>query len=240
MIELTERVSHLDQALERFISSTAEAIAELKADNLRRAQEHDRMLAGHDRMLAGHDRMLAGHDRMLAGHDRMLAEMKADHACVIKELNQKMGELSNRLGTMVEDFVIPNIPRIAREYFGCQEILDFFPRRIRRHPGVRGREREFDVICVTEKAVLWCEAKSSPRTQQLEGFVAGLPEFLEYFPEYQGLRLIRMLASLQLEESAVRFLTRHKVYALALAGDTMEPVNFREVSEAEREGSEPV
>jgi hypothetical protein len=204
------------------------------------------MLAGHDRMLAEMKaesaRRAQETERILAGHDRMLAEMKADQARrteeqerLRKELNQKMGELSNRLGTMVEDFVVPNIPRIAREYFGCQEMLDLFPRRVRRHPVDRGREREFDVICVAEKAVLWCEAKTTPRPEFLEAYVAGLGEFEEYFPEYEGLRLIRILASLRLEASAVRYLTRQKVYAMTLAGETMELVNYREVSEAEGE-----
>jgi hypothetical protein len=32
------------------------------------------------------------------------------------------GELANKMGTLVEDIVAPNIPRIAKRYFGAEEL----------------------------------------------------------------------------------------------------------------------
>jgi len=42
-----------------------------------------------------------------------------------REMNKRWGELANKMGTLVEDIVAPNISGIAREYFGCNDIKDF-------------------------------------------------------------------------------------------------------------------
>src|SRR3990172_5540133 len=38
------------------------------------------------------------------------------------DLNKKWGELANKMGTIVEAIVGPNIPTIAKKYFGCGEL----------------------------------------------------------------------------------------------------------------------
>jgi len=43
-------------------------------------------------------------------------EMREDR----KRMNKQWGDLANRLGTLAEDIVAPNIPRIVRDYFGCK------------------------------------------------------------------------------------------------------------------------
>ena len=51
---------------------------------------------------------------------------------------RQLGDIANRMGTIVEDIVAPNIPAIARNHFGCKD-MEFFGLRItKRHSqGVR-------------------------------------------------------------------------------------------------------
>ncbi|WP_373507557.1 hypothetical protein [Thiocapsa sp.] len=38
-----------------------------------------------------------------------------------KSMNRQWGELANRLGTLVEDIVAPNLPKVARDLLGCPQ-----------------------------------------------------------------------------------------------------------------------
>jgi hypothetical protein len=58
-------------------------------------------------------------------------ETRADR----KSMNKQWGELANKMGTVVEDIVAPNIPRIAREYFHCEIIEDFSVTKRSQPPG---------------------------------------------------------------------------------------------------------
>jgi len=49
-----------------------------------------------------------------------------------KLMNKQWGDLANRLGTMVEDIVAPNLPRAASELLGCEH-PSLFALRVVRH-----------------------------------------------------------------------------------------------------------
>jgi hypothetical protein len=252
--DLAQRNTKYDQMLAETRAEAAQRnakydqmLAESRAEAAQRNAKYDQMLAGHDRMLAEmkaeatqrnakYDQMLAEsraeaaqrnakYDQMLSGHDGMLADMK-------KTFNRQMGELSNRLGTVVEDIVAPNVRRIARECFECGRFREFSVRLVKTHPISLDREREFDVLYVGTDAAVWAEAKLTPRQDHLEDFVERLGEFAEYFPQYAGLRLIPVFASMNLAPSMVRFLTRRRVYALVMGEETMDLANFQEVQAA--------
>ena len=48
-----------------------------------------------------------------------------------KRMDKHWGKLANKLGTIVEDIVAPNVPRIAKEFFGIEDI-DLFAVRVRK------------------------------------------------------------------------------------------------------------
>ena len=78
-------------------------------------------------------------------------------------------------------------------------------RRKRVHPTDHSKQREFDVLCVGEKVVLWNETKATARQDYIDGFVAALPEFFEYFPDYGGRTLIPIFASLHLSAETIQY-----------------------------------
>jgi hypothetical protein len=143
------------------------------------------------------------------------------------EMNKKWGELANRLGTLAEDFVAPNIPFIAQKYFGCPEEAELFMVRCKkRHSKEKAKRREFDIIAVYEDKVILNETKSTPRQQYLDDFAEIIPQFFEYFPEYSNRKLIPVFSSLYVDEQTVEYATQKGIYVLAIKGDTMDLLNY--------------
>lgn len=147
-----------------------------------------------------------------------------------KQWNKRWGELSNKMGTIVEDIVAPNIPRIAKELFGCEELDDFMIRRWVRHKQDRSKRREFDVIAVCEEKVIINETKSTVRIDYINQFLDVLPEIKDYFPEYAEKTIVPIFSSLNLNEDMVNYLTRHQIYAMAMGDETMVLLNRTKIS----------
>ncbi len=141
---------------------------------------------------------------------------------------KQWGDLANKMGTVVEDIVLPNIPRIAEVYFGCRE-LDYIAIRIKkRSMSDRSRRREFDAIAVCDKNFILNETKSSPEIRDVDRLAEFVQsrELYDYFPEYKEYRICPVFSSLYLDDAFVRYLSRKGIYAMTMKDDTMEIVNF--------------
>ena len=150
-----------------------------------------------------------------------------------RDFKKRWGELSNKLGTIVEDIVAPALPEVLRKYFSC-DLDAMMVRVLKRHQGDPSKIREFDVIILCNGKVVLNETKATPRMEYVERFVEfiGSGEFFEYFPEYSGRELMPIFSSLNLSESVVKYLSRKGVYAMALKGDYMDILNFEDVSKS--------
>ncbi len=164
--------------------------------------------------------------------EKEMADFKAEMRADRRQMNKRWGEIANRLGTIVEDIVLPNIPRLAREHFGAGQ-LEFFGARIhKQHPTKPDRMQEFDVIAAWPGAVLLNETKGGAmRPEYLTSFAAFIQsgDFFGFFPEYAGRRLIPVFSALALAENDIRYLTRERIYALTMGDETMEIVNLTEM-----------
>ena len=176
------------------------------------------------------DQTLIRIDISVAEIKQAVEEMKLDR----KRMNKQWGELAHKTGTIVEDIVAPNIPRIAEEYFNFSEIVDFMVRRQVRSKKDRAKRREFDVIAAGENQVIINETKSTPRIDYIDGFIEALTQIEDYFPEYAGKKIIPIFASLYIGEDIVNYLTRNQIYAMGMGEETMEIINFRQVSNGPR------
>jgi len=146
-----------------------------------------------------------------------------------KRMNKMWGELANKMGTLVEDIVAPNIAGVARRYFGAEELEDFMIRRRKRNTKDKNKVREFDVIAVWDDKVIINETKSTPRIDYINDFIDVLKEITDYFPEYRDKQIIPIFSSLYLPEDIVEYLTRNKIYAMGMNDDTMDLLNFEKV-----------
>jgi hypothetical protein len=153
-----------------------------------------------------------------------------------REMNKRWGELANKMGTLVEDIVAPNISGIAREYFGCSDIKDFMVRRRKRNTKDASKVREFDVIAVCDDKVIINETKSNPKIEYINEFINVLKEIYDYFPEYRGKKIIPIFSSLYIPEDLVTYLTKNRIYAMAMKDDTMDLLNFEQVVDDVKKG----
>ena len=138
-----------------------------------------------------------------------------------KEMNKKWGEVTNKLGTFAEDFVAPNIPRIATDFFKFPSIDIFNRRQDRRNPNDASQVFEFDVfaVCHAEKKILLTDVKFTVRMIYLERVPQTAENFRLAFPEYADYQLIVVFTSMAIAPDQVKYLTKMGVYALALGNN---------------------
>ena len=160
--------------------------------------------------------------------ERVVAQTRKEMSESKAELNKKWGDLANKLGTVVEDIVAPNIPTIAKKYFKVEEIQRIMMNLYIKSESLK-KEKEFDLILVAKDLVILNETKTTVRQNYLEEFIQSLPEFFEFFPELKGRKLIPIFSSMSFTPPQLAYLTKHKIYAMSMSGDTMELLNFDEI-----------
>jgi hypothetical protein len=139
-----------------------------------------------------------------------------------QRMNKQWGDLANKMGTLVEDIVAPNLPRVAGELLGCER-PDLFAVRVVRHLGAE--TREYDALLVCPDTVLVNETKSTLHASHVEAFQVKLEELPQIFPEYAGRRVVGVLASLAVDDGVVAQATRRGIAVMAMGEDTMQVIN---------------
>jgi hypothetical protein len=173
-----------------------------------------------DEMKEFKDEMKEFKDEMKEFKDKM--EKSTD------ELNKKWGDLSNKLGTVVEDIVAPNIPAVAKKYFGITS-FERIAMNIQQKSHKSNQIKEFDLILASDNIVLLNETKTTILQNYLDDFVDNLPEFLDFFSEYRGKEIIPIFSSLKFSASQISYLSRNRIYAMAMTGNTMDILNFNDI-----------
>ena len=222
--EIEERVSELELALRRFINESA--IINKQADE-RNRDANERMASLGKEM---RDLNKAADERM-AGLSKEMQEFKIEMRQSKRDLDKKWGDLANKMGTIIEDILAPNLLRLATEHFGFKDIVQYMLRRRQKLPGGKA-ETEFDTIIVGPEAVILGEAKSSPCLAYIDEFIQKVPTFFNFCPEYKNLRLIPVFGSWSIDDKLVERLTEHKIYAMRMGDDIMELVNAGELEKS--------
>ncbi|MBF0413528.1 MAG: apolipoprotein A1/A4/E family protein [Desulfamplus sp.] len=165
--------------------------------------------------------------------EKMIADMKQDTINMKRDMNKKWGELANKMGTISEDIVAPNIGGIARQYFNVED-FSFFALNVKckdtTNPNV---VREFDVIAVSDQFFFLNETKSTPKISYANDFIELLPNIYNYFPQYKEKRLIPIFSALHIPDDIKNYLTKHKIYAMAMTDETMDLINFEALAKSE-------
>lgn len=139
-----------------------------------------------------------------------------------REMNRRWGELANKMGTLVEDIVSPNLPRVARELFGCEE-PQWTSVRMKRRAGPK--TAEIDALVVCDEVVLVNETRSTLYSRDVDELLAKIEGLGEFFPDLADRRFIGVLASLYVDESIVQYATRKGVLVMGMSDDTMQILN---------------
>ena len=153
-----------------------------------------------------------------------MREFKNEGQRQSREMNKRWGDLANRLGTVVEDIVVPNVFGILARYFNTEE-PDLLMVRAKNIPMIRRDDGEFDVIAITAETVFVNETTSKVKGEDITTFAESYREVLEYFPEYGNRKVIPLMSSLYLSDEIVDQLTAHGIFAMAMSCDTMDLLN---------------
>ena len=220
---VAERVDHLDEVLSEFITSVGIEFNKLYNSQMRTEAE---LRVFKEDTQAFKEEMRVYRETTQTDAAAFKEEMRAfkeEGRQQNREMNRRWGELANKLGTLVEDLMAPSLPRIVQEVLG-QEVLDLSVRRKRKRAD--GRQQEYDAIAVTPEAVCLASVKSSLRSADIDHLLnEELPAFRTFFPEYQSLPLVGLVASLAVDDSVLHYAERQGLIVLAIGDQVMEVKN---------------
>lgn len=238
-VTIEDRVDRLEALFGQFL--TEMALLNKQAKERDQAAE-ERHKAAEERFARFEDEMAGvakrAEERQREAEERFvrfqqeMREFKDEMRQARKDLDKKWGDLANKMGTIIEDILAPNLRRLAREHFRFDRIDDFMIRRCRRSGVQSEAESEFDTLVVGPGAVILGEAKSTPTLESVEAFAEKISGFFEFFPEYRGRRLIPIFGSWAIPDRLVAALTAHGIYALRMGEETMELANAGDLEAA--------
>ena len=210
---IEERVDRLEDSIDRFITSVG-----IEFNKLYNSQMQTQM-----ELRAFKDEMKDFKDEMSDFKDEMLT-YKDENRQQIREMNRQWGEISNKLGTMVEDLVYPSLPRIIHDVLGLE------PERIwarLKQKLLDGRVREFDAVALIGELVCLNSTKATLRSADVDSFIQDIDAFREFFPEYAERPVIGVLATLAVDESVLSYAETTGFLVLAVGDEIMEVKNHR-------------
>lgn len=211
MAAVKQRVEYLEAVLGQFIVQTNTALARMER-GLESLQKE---------MRAFKDEMKVFKDEMKEFKDEM-SGFKKESEAQARRMNEKWGELANKMGTFVEDLVYPSMAGIIRQKFSLEaEMLGI--RIKKRFPG--GANYEADAIALAGEYVFLNSTRSSLDNRAVNDFIKEIPRFRQFFPEYADRKLIGILASLYIDESVVKYAERKGFLVLGVGIELMEIKN---------------
>jgi len=208
MLEVEERVNHLDELMAQLIQTVDQTSREMREFKTEMRQAHDRF----------EQEMRQADERS----KREMQEFKAEMRKSKRDMDKKWGELSNKLGTMAEDLVAPSIPRILRQVTGCTLEIEYSAVRVRKS---KPKNQEFDVVAVCENYVFINETKSTLRSEYINDFNDKMQNIHDYFPEFNEKKFIGVIASLYVEENLVRQGEKLGLVVLGFGEELMDVLN---------------
>ena len=219
-----ERTDSLETIFAAFMARTDVSMARTDEAMART----DASMARTDEAMARTDEAIGRLERIIERREQEGAREREAAARERREMNERWGNLANKMGTVVEDIIAPSIRRLAREVFGCGDQRYFGTRVSVNRSDDPSREREFDALYVGSRAVLLNETKSSPRSEHVQAFVQFLEsgEFALYFPQYRELPIKPAFSSLSIPPDMVTYLTRRGIYAIAMGEEAMQVLNL--------------
>jgi hypothetical protein len=197
-----ERLTRLEDVLASFMKSTQDGFAKSRQEMLEFRQE----------LAASRQR----HDAEFAKFQQQMAESQKRNDVGFAKLRQEMGNLSHRLGSMVEDLVAPSLPGILKEVVACPEDQEVVVnvRIRRRHPSQPGKMLEIDAIADCGSYVLFNETKSQLTPEKVKAFLDKLGVIRDYFTEYQHYTVLGSVSALAVEASLIEYASRQGLLVL--------------------------
>ncbi len=219
--QLAQRVGTLEEYMKDLSFQALRTERELARLSREMREFKDEMKVFKDEILVFKDEMKDFKDEMRDFTDEV-GTFKTQAEPDRREMNRRWGELADKMGTLVEDIVAPNLPRVARELFGCDE-PQWTAVRTKRRAGPK--MAEIDALLVCEGVVLVNETKSTLTSRDVDDLIAKVQSLADFLPELAQRRAVGVLASLCVDEVIVPYATRKGVLVMGMKDDTMTILN---------------
>ncbi len=143
-----------------------------------------------------------------------MREYKEESRQTIKDMKKAWGELANKLGTLVEDIIIPGVNPVIKKYFNDEPYM--IAPHLKKFIKAQGLRGEFDLVLLSETTIYLVEAKATPNKEKILALKEETTQrFRQLFPEYDSLKLVPILAALRFEEDLIEFASKENIYLLA-------------------------
>lgn len=212
MVEVEQRVDRLETAMSHMADTVERTWREMREDRLR----FESLMLDIERR-ADKDRQ-----ESTKRFDEQNERFEKDR----KEFNKRWAEISDSMGTLIEDMVAPCGFQLAKAIFADQEAQTCAIRIKRKHPAKPGQMMELDLLAIGATKVLVVEAKRRMDATKVTEYRDKVRLLSEFFPELAGKTVYPAVASVYLEASVIAFLNREKVYGIAMGDETMQVVNL--------------
>ncbi|MEM7181646.1 MAG: hypothetical protein AAF518_12080 [Spirochaetota bacterium] len=140
-----------------------------------------------------------------------------------RELNKRMGELSKKFGTIVEDMVVPSLPRIIQEKFAI--LIDDYDVERNRRFKKDGRNKEFDAYAVTQDCVFLNYTVATLKNIDFHEIEKEIKDFRFFLPGYADKKIIGILAALHIPDNLLDYAEKKGYLVLGLGEYLMEVKN---------------
>jgi myosin heavy subunit len=227
MKEFKDEMKEFKDEMKEFKDEMKEFKDEMKEFKDEMKDFKDEMKDFKDEMKDFKDEMKDFKDEMKDFKDEM-KDFKDESRQNIRNMNKQWGDLANKMGTLIEDIVMPAVKPLILRYYE-EEVNDFYIKRrvFHKSEGIRG---EFDVVAVTDTRVFLFEVKSTPSKNYINEFLnEQIPNFQRLTPEYAHLKLVPVMASLRFDPQVLQYASEKGVFAMAYREwDYMDLLNFEE------------
>jgi exonuclease VII large subunit len=197
-----QRQTQLEDVLAGFIRSNQDGFAKLRHEMTDSQKRNDAEFARLQHALEESQRRndveFAKMRQETAKFQQQMADSQKCNDAGFAKLRQEMGNLSHRLGSLVEDLVAPSLPAILKQLVACPEDQEALVnvRIRRRHPSQPGKMLEIDAIADCGSYVLFNETKSQLTPEKVKAFLEKLTVVRDYFPEYPQYTILGSVAAL--------------------------------------------
>ncbi|MEM7180534.1 MAG: hypothetical protein AAF518_06455 [Spirochaetota bacterium] len=139
------------------------------------------------------------------------------------KLNKQMGELSRKFGTIVEDMVVPSLPRIIQDKFTIY--IDEEDVERNRRFKEDGKNKEFDAYTVAENCVFLNYTVATLKNRDFHEMEKEIEDFRFFLPQYVDKKIIAILAALHIPDNLLRYAEKQGYLVLGLGEHLMEIKN---------------
>ncbi len=190
------------------------------------AASHRELLASQkqtEAALQRFEKKLETHEKKIEAHEEKMEAYREESRKENKAINLSWGKITNKLGTMVEDMVLPSIPRIIRDEFGIQRIK--IKTRLQKQFDVYNKE--FDLCAFADDCVFINSTKSTLRKNTVDDFINDIDMFRIIYPEYKDKAIIGIIAALYTSKTLVEYAEEKGFMVLSVGSNILEVINTK-------------